>query len=182
MRFIIKVLATIAFFSTLCGCAITPPSHARIPFPVEEYKQFKPTGDSTVRGTAYIEKYRAVSKNPVHHIFLLPDTSYSAQAYEIAFLACYNLALPDQRQEQYVRRLEPIANGTFQADFEFTNVPAGRYYVVDRVVYESEGTPDGGHRVRLTKVTVVEHQNLRGVEVRPPADDRQGGQSCRSFK
>lgn len=186
MRLIGKVCVAVAATAVLYGCASAPNQHARIPFPVEEYAAYKATGDSTVSGDAVIERYNEVvtkPRNPVHRFFLLPATSYSQQAVDIAFNPCYRIAPPDPRQEQYVRRLPPMSNGTFEAKFEFKNVPAGEYYAVDQLLYEVSGSsPDGiGHRVRYQKITVTEHQNLTNVQIRPPVDTRHGGQSCRTF-
>lgn len=183
---LLKVTSALALAAITVGCATTQRFHERMPFPVEEYASYEATGDSTVSGTATIERYKpevSNARNPVHEIFLLPMTSYSWQAVDIAFVPCYRLAPPDPRQEQYVRRLPLIKNGSFVVNFEFKNVPAGKYFVVDRVTYDVDNSPDKTKfRVRAEKITVVAHKDNLNVQVKPPEDTRMGGEGCVDFR
>lgn len=182
MNLSIKLMAVLTMSSAIFGCASTPRYHERIPFPVGEYSQFKASGTSTVQGDAVMDKSGRDPSKPVHHFYLLPVTSYSLQAEKIAYEQCRNLEPADPRQEQYVRRLEPISNGSFDAKFEFKNVPAGNYYVIDSVTFAMGGNAiDEGHFVRFKKISVIDHENVIGVEIRSPADFRMGGTFCRSF-
>lgn len=178
------LISALALASALVGCASTPQSHARIDFPASEYAKYSLPGDSTVSGDAVIEQYNAAvthPSNPTHEIFLLPATSYSAQAIDIVFDKCFSLAPPDARQEQYVRRLPTVSNGSFEAKFEFKNVPAGNYWAVDRLTYDLEHTSEKGFRVRLTRVKVESNKNVTDVKIRPPEDNRRGGQFSTTF-
>jgi hypothetical protein len=184
---LVKLPLALAVVAVMAGCASGPTLHKRMPFPVEEYAGYAATGDSTVSGTATIERYNVEvtnPRNPVHEFMLLPITSYSLQALDIAWVPCFGLEPPDPRQEQYVRRIPPIANGSFVVDFEFKNVPAGKYFVVDRVTYDVSGASPTGKsfRARIAKVTVEPHKDNLNVDVRTPPDSRNGGESCTDFK
>lgn len=182
MKTLTLVASVLALAGSLVGCASTPQSNARIPFPEAEYAKYTVPGDSTVSGDVIIEQYNASvthPRDPVHEIFLLPATSYAQQTVDIAFFRCDILSPPDARQEQYVRRLAPITNGSFEAKFEFRNVPAGEYWAVDRVNYKADGSPGGVNaRVRIVKIVVAAHQDLRNVKIRTPPDQRHGATTC----
>lgn len=120
--------------SCACLCFVASCAVDRIPFPVSEYESLLKTGSATVVGEAFLRTRGGDVKTAAGYtVFLNPVTSYSRQWHEVSYLHGRALSRSDPRIEQYVRSTTADSAGRFR----FTNVPAGDYYVVTDVVWET---------------------------------------------
>jgi len=153
------VVATVALALASCATLEPKPPAERVAFPEYEYAAIGVNGTATVRGQAFLRTRGGDVKTAAgEQVLLNPVTSYSRQWYEVAYLGGRALTEPDPRYWQYIRRTVADADGRFA----FSNVPAGRYYVVTRVVWEVstgyELAAQGGFVVK--EISVEEGENL----------------------
>jgi len=177
-RFVMKKLFGLSCLTAMLVCACTANNviMSRIPFPEAEYLRFQAPGSGVVRGKVYIMAQggdAVVAQR--NRVILNPVTSYSLQWYEEARLK-HPMEDPDPRLRRYVREVIADADGRF----EFTNVPAGDYYLSAPLAWEapwpvhrnSSVMPQGGFIVR--KVAVHEGDTVEvslTYHVRLPDDE-----------
>lgn len=132
VRAVLLAVATLALES--CAALNLKPPAERIAFPEQEYASMPQTGTATVRGQAFLKTRGGDVKTAAgEEVLLNPVTSYSKQWYNVSYLGGRALTEPDPRYAQHIRKT--VADG--DGRFTFSNVPAGRYYVVARVVWEA---------------------------------------------
>lgn len=135
-----KSFAIFALLATglVVGCASFQPIE-RPPFNESEYMSLAKQGTGMVRGQVFLltrggdVKYGAGSE-----VSLNPVTTYSKFWFEEGYSKNRHMALaePDNRQDKYIITTQADGGG----NFEFTAVPAGRYYLTSAVHWE---TPTG---------------------------------------
>jgi hypothetical protein len=121
----------------------------RIPFPVEEYRQLRKRGSSTVSGTIYLENINTGEKirGQKVKLWLNPVTSYSRQWYEEAYLGGYKLSKADKRLYNYLK----FTYSDNAGKFDFFGVPTGEYYLTGTVSCASECGFNGTRSIRLVE-------------------------------
>lgn len=106
----------------------------RVAFPDAEYAALPVKGTATVRGQAFLKTRGGDVKTAAgEEVILNPVTSYSQQWFDVAYVGGRELKEPDARYSEYQRRKVADAEGRFQ----FSDVPAGEYFVVARVVWDA---------------------------------------------
>lgn len=136
-------LAVIGLAMTSCR------SFPRPPFPLEEYLAL-PTVEEDGAATVYGEAFRRTLGGDTitaagSEVMLNPVTSYSEWWYEHAYLKRRPVDPPDPRINDYCLRYTAGADG----DFEFTNVPAGDYFLTASIYWSGgQYTTYGGPIVK----------------------------------
>lgn len=123
----------------VAGCQTIEPIE-RISFPEPEYTALPTTGTARIQGQAFLKTVGGDVKTAAGNaVYLNPVTSYSEQWYA-SYVTNRPLdpADPDPRLKEYLR--ETTADG--EGRFEFTDVPAGEYFVTTSVVW---GVPTGSY-------------------------------------
>ncbi len=131
-----RAFLAVAFLAVLVlgSCATLKPPAERIAFPEQEYASMPETGTATVRGQAFLKTRGGDVKTAAgEEVLLNPVTNYSRQWYDVSYLGGRAPTEPDPRYARYIRKT--VADG--EGRFTFSNVPAGQYYVVARVVWEA---------------------------------------------
>jgi hypothetical protein len=135
----------------------------RIPFPEAEYAQLALTGTAIVRGQAFLKTRGGDVKTAAgNEIILYPVTSYSEQWFNTAYISGNELTEADSRQQKYTRGQVADGNGRFT----FKNVPAGKYYAIASVYwqtatgYKGQLEWQGGLIVKLILVGVGEELDV----------------------
>jgi len=126
-----KMFLLFLVFSTLFSCAHIIQRQAR--FINDEYAPYRLPGTSVIHGQAFLRtrggdvKFaagRTISLNPV--------TSYSTEWFELGIMQGNILSSPDPRIKPFNKTT--IADG--MGIFEFTDLPAGEYYVATAIIWE----------------------------------------------
>jgi len=161
-----KLLSAVFLLAAIAGCVPqqVKPTITRIPFPLQEYKQLKSEGTSTLKGQAFLRTRGGDVKVAAgSEVLLNPVTSYSDQWYEESYLKLNPMTPVDQQLWQYVKKKIADASGRFT----FTNVPAGSYYVTTIVTWEAATgyrgalEPQGGAVTK--KITISEGQEVEVI-------------------
>lgn len=117
----------------LSSCANQKPVE-RPPFPVAEYSQLQKTGTGKVTGQVFLKTVGGEVKfGAGSDVYLFPATSYSDFWYQTNYVSQLPIAPPDSRQMEYTK----ITQGDGNGNFEFTDVPPGRYYVSSKVMWQA---------------------------------------------
>jgi len=131
----------------------------RMPFPVEEYRILRRSGNSTLIGMVYLENSindeRIVKRNL--KLYLNPVTSYSRQWYEQSYLGGYKMTPPDKRLFNYLKFTTTNSNG----EFSFFGIPAGQYYIGVKLKCGSECGYDTPKIIRVVKEVSVGYGTTR---------------------
>lgn len=128
-----RAISAVAMTVALFGCATLPPMVQRPEFQESEYLELAKEGTGTVRGQVFLRtrggdvKYGAGSE-----VTLNPVTSYSRFWYSEGHVKNQRLSPPDSRQDKYIISTQADGNG----NFEFNNVPPGKYFLVSNVTWE----------------------------------------------
>jgi hypothetical protein len=121
----------------------------RIDFPVDEYKNIKKIGRSTVAGRVFLANSYTSSEvmGKKVKLYLNPVTSYSQQWYQESYLGGYKMSKSDPRLFNYLKFTMSNADGKFN----FFGVPTGQYYLVGTMSCGAECGFEGTQAVRLVK-------------------------------
>ena len=134
----------------------------RMSFPVDEYRELKKIGRSTVSGKVYLQNSiddKQVKKGRIK-LLLNPVTSYSRQWYEQSYLGGYKLSPVDKRLNNYLRIEYSSEDGVFR----FFGVPRGSYYLIGQISCGAEcGYPSTKHLRLVKEITVG--TDLSGIEL-----------------
>lgn len=129
----IRVATLILSMSLLAACANQKPVE-RPPFPVEEYAQLQKLGTGKVTGQVFMKTVGGeVRFGAGSDVYLFPATSYSDFWYQTNYVSQKPIAPPDSRQMQYTQIVQADGNG----NFEFSNIPPGRYYISSTVIWQA---------------------------------------------
>lgn len=132
LRIVLSVVV-IASLATSCVPMRQPPAD-RIPFPEAEYAALATKGTATVRAQAFLKTRGGDVKTAAGEEALLnPVTTYSQQWYDVSYVGGRDLKEGDPRQQPFIHRKVADAEGRFT----FTDVPAGEYFVIARVVWDA---------------------------------------------
>jgi hypothetical protein len=142
------------FFSILLmtGCA-TIPSPRYAPFEESDLIAYSGSGDSTIIGQAFLKTRGGdVKYGAGNEVVLVPVTPYTQEIHDRVIINNERLEPPDQRYYKY--RRTTIADG--QGNFEFKNIPAGKYFlsciikweVGGRYTYTTGGTAHAGVSIK----------------------------------
>lgn len=141
-----RTFAVLTLTAALAACAAPKPRTLvdLPPFPAAEYASLQQSGSASVTGQVFMKTAGGtVQLGAGNAVILEPATSYSS-----AYYAAYGNRDPepprdfygqveplqpsfDPRRDQYVRQTTADAQGNFQ----FSGLPAGRYYVSSKVVW-----------------------------------------------
>ena len=146
----------------LTGCVSTPKTTQRqATFMEEEYALYRVKGSGRIVGQVFMKtrggdvKYGAGSR-----VALNPVTSYSTEWFNLTMKGV-RISEADSRVDQFSRKTIADASGSF----EFTDLPAGSYYIVSQVVWEhvsgSAILPTGG--MVGQRVGVTNDQTTRAI-------------------
>lgn len=113
------------------GCATTPPP-INTQFDEAAFRWSQEKGTAKIVGQAFL-KTRAgdVKYGAGNTIRLLPVNDYTTEVRRRGTIAGERI-LPDPRMEQYV--ISAVADGS--GNFEFTDVPAGNWYISALITWE----------------------------------------------
>ena len=125
----------------------------RIEFPVDEYRQIKKIGRSTVKGSIYVENSHNSQKIMGQNVklYLNPVTSYSKQWYEESYLGGYKMGKSDPRLFNYLKFTMSDGNGKFN----FFGIAPGSYYLVGTVDCAEECGYSKSTTIRLVEEITV---------------------------
>ena len=119
-----------AILLSACAPAIYP---RQAIFNESEYAPYKGVGTAIVYGEAFLlTRGGDVKKGAGARIYLSPVTSYSTEFFQRSVLAGQRLEDPDPRVVPYVRTTIADSEGKF----EFSDVPAGTFYLYCWIVWE----------------------------------------------
>ncbi|WP_448647115.1 hypothetical protein [Pseudomonas mohnii] len=115
----------------LSGCAQQRTISTGV-FPEAEYKALPKEGTGIVKGQIFLKTVGGdVKYGAGIEVSLIPATSYSASAWE-AYQTNSKLTPPDPRVKEYSIRTQSDGTG----NFEFRDVPPGRYYIGGEVTWQ----------------------------------------------
>lgn len=137
----------------LTACANQKPVD-RPSFPVDEYAQLQKTGTGKVAGQVFMKTVGGdVRYGAGSDVYLFPVTSYSDFWYQTNYVSHQPIVPPDPRQLQYTKIVQADGSG----NFEFTDVPPGRYYVSSMVTWQAPTqwglATQGGAVVKSTTIS-----------------------------
>jgi len=152
-----KTLMTLLLLGLGLACMPNPKTTAP-PFDETALAPYAATGTATITGQAFLKtragdvKYGAGNK-----VALIPDTPYT-RARQDAIRRGQKLGQPDSRLDKYTRYTQADGFG----NFEFHNVPAGRYFVTCIITWEvGRYSKTGG--VARAEITIEEGGSAKVV-------------------
>ena len=124
--------------SCLAGGCGTSGSWTPIAFDDAEYSSLKRSGNNTIRGQVFAKTRGGdVKKGAGNPVRLIPVTKYTEQWYtEQHMRGKRPTSPPDPRYASYDTEVVTDADGRF----EFSDLPAGDYYVISNVTWETVST------------------------------------------
>ena len=140
MKFALLSLITLLFASCNTPSKV---KIQRVPYNPEEFAKYQKEGTATITGQAFMKTQSGDVKYAAgNEVWLNPKTSMSDQWYNEAYLGNDNHFNPEQelvgKGVDYKKYLEAFTYT--QADgegrFKFEKVPAGKYYLVSKVVWK----------------------------------------------
>ena len=144
--------------TTLVGESIV----SRIPFPVEEYKRLSQIGESTVKGSIYLQDSsgnKIIGKQV--RLYLNPVTSYSRQWYKESYVGGKKMDKADPRLFNYLKFTTSDSNG----NFSFYGVPSGKYYLIGVVRCAQQCGYDSPTNIRIAKEIEVNDKETVNVDL-----------------
>jgi len=125
----------------LIGCAVPQPAprpiyQRLVTFDPIDYGQYTKTGTGRIRGRAFLQATTGdVKTGALKRVIAVPVTRYSKEWFEQAVLADSPVSPPDSRADEFTH----VTTTDDQGKFEFRDLPAGRYYILTRIVWEPSG-------------------------------------------
>lgn len=173
-----KMFSALVLALSIAGCAIPQPKvwiiDIKSPFSVEEVRWVKEPGTATVTGEAFSRDGTEVVTCAGIAVKLLPVTKFSEERMFHIYKSKTEgfLSVIDQRNPRKYFELRPnppeyldyiletICNS--RGEFTFKNVPAGKYYLMTRVVWPlGGGNFAGGDKIQI--IDVEENQVLEKI-------------------
>lgn len=136
------------------ACVTSVPQIQRIDFPNAEYELLATEGTGVVQGQAFLRQNGGgVVTCAGQEVNLTPVTKYTEQSYSVYLSGEGRYQKPilshhDPRFYRYIKSTTGDVNG----EFEFTDLPAGDYYIQAVVEWKVGSSTQGG--ILMTKVTV----------------------------
>lgn len=125
------IVVAVLVLGVLSGCA-QQRTVSLGAFPEAEYKALAKEGTGVVKGQIFLKTVGGdVKYGAGVEVSLIPVTSYSAPAWQ-AYQAGAKLTTPDPRVREYSILTQSDGTG----NFEFRDVPPGRYYVGGEVIWQ----------------------------------------------
>jgi len=125
-----KKIALILSFSLLimsCAGGLARPIQRTAVFNDDEYLPYSKPGKAVITGQAFANtRSGEIRYASGRNISLHPATSYATEYYNLQVVQGKWLSNPDQRFITFEKKTTSDATG----NFEFKNLPAGKYYVV----------------------------------------------------
>jgi hypothetical protein len=146
-----KVLLVVALASVVAGCAhrlradmIWTP----LPFDEAEYAALPKAGTGVVKGQVFAKTIGGTVKTGAgSEVLLIPATKFNDQWYRETFVYQHAaLTNPDARYATFNRVKTADGDGRF----EYTKIPAGRYYVLSHVTWEAVSDNPYSRRLGVT--------------------------------
>jgi hypothetical protein len=155
-------MATVLVFAA--GCVSTSKANRyETPLDLEPFAPYAQEGTASIRGQAYLESPTGEVKYAVRdEIVLVPVTDYTREWFDRGVVQGENVPPLDPRVGPYFRLSETTGEGKFA----FLDLPAGSYYVVTDINWESQqGQVVGG--TAYAEVTVAAGENAEVAVTRP---------------
>lgn len=149
-----KLTLLIAFLTTLAGCkdVLTTEITTKNEFSAKEASYVLKKGNNTISGNAFMRQGGGgVVTCAGSDVTLLPITAYSKERIDTLygdenFSSAYNLQyirfVPEAPKEFREYSKKTVCNSS--GDFEFKNVPNGKYYIQTNVVWNAGYSLQGG--------------------------------------
>ena len=163
-----SLLATLSMALLLGGCVAPAPTvqPRRAAFVESEYLPYRSKGTGRIVGQVFMKTRSGdVKLGAGSAVYLNPVTAHSTEWFEAMMSPmAVLLAPPDARAIEFSRTTMADAGG----NFDFTDLPAGEYYVLSSVFWEYVSGPSAlktGGRVGL-KVKVQSDQTAKALLTR----------------
>ena len=156
------------------GCVSLSASH-KVPLNEADYAPYLGKGTAIIAGAVSI-KMRAgdISNGAESFVYLVPATPYSTEWFEHAMIGGRSISGTDPRSLRAVRSMVVGPDGRFQ----FSNLPAGDYYLSCTITRSIPPFHIGGFRLispstervdTYARVTVKAGEQAQVIVTRPPS-------------
>ena len=142
------ILLTVVAASLMAGCASRKPIVVpHVPFDVAEYEAFSRPGTGVIKGQVFAKTIGGdVKKGAGNSVTLMPATKYREGWYWQAKNQGRAMPPGDSRHLQYDQT--KVTDG--EGRFEFKDIPAGQYYLVSQISWETVSSNQYSRRLGLT--------------------------------
>jgi hypothetical protein len=149
-------LAAVVLLSS--GCV----AERKVMFNDDEFRPYAEKGNAIILGEAFLRTRGGdIKKGFGNPVYLVPVTTYTQEWFDRVVKWNLPMAPPDPRYSQYER----VATVDMDGRFEFTDLPAGQYYVATKIEWE---VPDkngwthtaGGWASAMVKVALGEKKKV----------------------
>lgn len=128
----------LCFLMVSCAGGLARPIQRTAAFNNDEYLPYTKPGKSVITGQAFATtKSGEIRYAAGREISLHPATSYAAEYFNIQVVRGAYMSEPDPRFLQFEKKTISDATG----NFEFKNLPAGKYYIVTDFSWCAGRTP-----------------------------------------
>jgi hypothetical protein len=122
-----SITVLLCLFMVSCAGGLANPVKRQAAFDDNEYLPYTKPGKAVITGQAFSNtKGGEVRYAAGRTVYLHPATSYATEYFNIQVVLGSFMTNPDQRFLQFEKKTVSDATG----NFEFKNLPAGKYYVV----------------------------------------------------
>lgn len=125
----------------LSGCAaVSEPVKIQAAFNHAEYDLFKRDGSNTIKGQAFLrQRGGGIVTCAGNKVLMFPDTPFFREIIKIAD----NGKKPEAISENW-RAVVKKSQCDAQGNFEFTNIPPGPWIILADVLWQVQGSTQGG--------------------------------------